>query len=103
MSYTGTRVARVASGEKDRPTTVNALVYAFYSLVVLVVIVAVLWLSGVVLGWVVPAVLAVTAIVASSCCGASWIVSAGRCRVAFLRGALLPKPASDGAVVTPTG
>ena len=53
----------MASGEKDRPTTVNALVYAFYSLVVLVVIVAVLWLFGVVPGWVVPAVLAVTAIV----------------------------------------
>lgn len=53
----------MASGEKDRPTTVNALVYAFYSLVVLVVIVAVLWLFGVVPGWVVPAALAVTVIV----------------------------------------
>jgi len=53
----------VASGEKDRPTTVNALVYAFYGLGVLVVIVAVLWLVGVVPGWVVPAVLAVTVIV----------------------------------------
>jgi uncharacterized protein (DUF697 family) len=53
----------VASGENDRRTTVNALVYAFYGLVVVVVIVAVLWLIGVVPGWVVPAVLAVTAIV----------------------------------------
>ena len=53
----------MASGEKNRPTTVNALVYAFYGLGVLVVIVAVLWLFGVVPGWVVPAVLAVTAIV----------------------------------------
>ena len=48
---------------EDRPTTVNALVYAFYGLVALVVIVAVLWLFGVVPGWVVPAVLAVTVIV----------------------------------------
>jgi membrane protein YdbS with pleckstrin-like domain len=56
-------VAAVASGEKDRPTTVNALVYAFYGLLVLVVLVAVLWLFGVVPGWVVPAVLAVTVIV----------------------------------------
>ena len=53
----------VASGEQDRPTTVNALVYAFYGLGVLVVIVAVLWLFGVVPGWVIPAVLAVTVIV----------------------------------------
>ncbi len=53
----------MASGEKDRPTTVNALVYAFYGLLALVVIVAVLWLFGVVPGWVVPAVLAVTVIV----------------------------------------
>ena len=56
-------MARVASGEKDRPTTVNALVYAFYGLVVLVVTVAVLWLLDVVPGWVVPAVLVVTVIV----------------------------------------
>jgi hypothetical protein len=53
----------VASGGEHRPTTVNALVYAFYGLVVLVVIVAVLWLFGVVPGWVAPAVLAVTVIV----------------------------------------
>jgi hypothetical protein len=53
----------VASGGKNRPTSVNALVYAFYGLVVLVVIVAVLWLFGVVSGWVVPAVIAVTVIV----------------------------------------
>jgi hypothetical protein len=53
----------VASGEKDRPTTVNALVYAFYGLGVLVVVVAVLWLLGVVPGWVVPVVLALTVIV----------------------------------------
>ncbi len=53
----------MASGEKDRPTTVNALVYAFYGLGVLVVVVAALWLFGVVPGWVVPAVLAVTVIV----------------------------------------
>ena len=53
----------MASGEKDRPTTVNALVYAFYALGVLVVVVAVLWLLGVVPGWVVPAVLALTVIV----------------------------------------
>ena len=56
-------MARVANGERDRPTTVNALAYAFYGLVVLVVIVAVLWLVGVVPGWVVPALLAATAIV----------------------------------------
>jgi membrane protein YdbS with pleckstrin-like domain len=53
----------VASGEKDRPTTVNALVYAFYGLGVLIVVVAALWLFGVVPGWVVPAVLVVTVIV----------------------------------------
>ena len=53
----------MASGEKDRPTSVNALVYTFYGLVVLVVIVTVLWLFGVVPGWVIPAVLAVTVIV----------------------------------------
>jgi hypothetical protein len=53
----------VASGEKDRPTTVNALVYAFYGLGVLVVVVTALWLFGVVPGWVVPAVLVVTVIV----------------------------------------
>ena len=53
----------MASGEEDRPTAVNALVYAFYGLGVLVVIVAVLWLFGVVPGWVVPAVLALTVIV----------------------------------------
>ena len=53
----------MASGEKDRPTTVNALVYAFYGLGMLVVVVAALWLSGVVPGWVVPAVLVVTVIV----------------------------------------
>lgn len=53
----------MASDERDRPTTVNALAYAFYGLVVLVVTAAILWLFGVVPGWVVPAVLAVTAIV----------------------------------------
>jgi len=53
----------VASGEKGRPTTVNALVYAFYGLGALVVVVAVLWLLGVVPGWVVPAVLVLTVIV----------------------------------------
>ena len=53
----------MTSGEKDRPTTVKALVYAFYGLGVLVVVVAVLWLLGVVPGWVVPAVLALTVIV----------------------------------------
>jgi membrane protein implicated in regulation of membrane protease activity len=53
----------VASGEKERPTSLNALVYAFYGLGALVVIAAVLWLFGVLPGWVVPAVLAVTAIV----------------------------------------
>ena len=53
----------MASGEKDRPTTVNALVYAFYALGVLVLIVAALWLFGVVPGWVVPAVLALTVLV----------------------------------------
>ena len=53
----------MASGEKDPPTTVNALVYAFYGLGALVVVVAVLWLLGVVPGWVVPAVLALTVIV----------------------------------------
>lgn len=53
----------MGSGEKDRPTTVNALVYAFYGLATLVVVVAVLWLFGVVPGWVLPAVLVVTVIV----------------------------------------
>ena len=53
----------MASGENDRPTTVNALAYAFYGLGVLVVVVAVLWLFGVVPGWVVPAVLALTVVV----------------------------------------
>ncbi|MGH3128633.1 MAG: hypothetical protein ACRDPX_11995 [Gaiellaceae bacterium] len=53
----------MASGEKDRPTTLNALVYAFYGLGVLVVVVAVLWLFGVVPAWVFPAVLALTVIV----------------------------------------
>ena len=48
----------VASGEQDRPTTVNALVYAFYGLGAVVVVVAVLWLLDVVPGWVVPVVLA---------------------------------------------
>lgn len=48
---------------EDRPTTVNALVYAFYGLVVLVVVAAALWLLGVVPGWVVPAVVMVTVIV----------------------------------------
>ena len=51
------------SDETDRPTAVNALVYAFYGLGVLVVVVAALWLLGVVPGWVVPAVLALTVIV----------------------------------------
>ena len=53
----------MASGENDRPTTLNALVYAFYGLGVLVVVLAILWLLGVVPGWVVPAVLALTVIV----------------------------------------
>jgi hypothetical protein len=53
----------VASGETNPPTTVNALVYAFYGLGVVVVVVAVLWLLDVVPGWVVPAVLALTVIV----------------------------------------
>ena len=53
----------MASGEKDRPNTLTALVYAFYGLGVLVVVVAVLWLLGVVPGWVVPAVLVLTVIV----------------------------------------
>ena len=53
----------MASGETDRPNTLNALVYAFYGLGVLVVVVAVLWLLGVVPGWVVPAVLVLTGIV----------------------------------------
>jgi hypothetical protein len=53
----------VASGENDRPTTVNALLYAFYGLGVLVVVVAVLWLLDVVPGWIVPAALALTVIV----------------------------------------
>ena len=53
----------MASGEQDRPTTVNALVYAFYGLVAVVVVVAALWLLDVVPGWVVPAVLALTVIV----------------------------------------
>ena len=52
----------MASGENGRPTAVNALVYAFYGLGVLVVVVAVLWLLGVVPGWIVPAVLALTVI-----------------------------------------
>lgn len=53
----------MASGEKDRPNTLNALVYAFYGLGVLVVVAAVLWLLGVVPGWVVPAALVLTVIV----------------------------------------
>jgi hypothetical protein len=53
----------VANGEKDRRTTVNALVYAFYGLGLLVVVVAVLWLFGVVSGWLVPALLVLTVIV----------------------------------------
>jgi DMSO/TMAO reductase YedYZ heme-binding membrane subunit len=53
----------VASGENDRPTTLNVLVYAFYGLGVLVAVLAILWLLGVVPGWVVPAVLALTVIV----------------------------------------
>ena len=53
----------MASGENGRPTAVNALVYAFYGLGVLVAVVAVLWLLGVVPGWIVPAVLALTVIV----------------------------------------
>ena len=71
----------MASGEKDRPTTVNALVYAFYGLGMLVVVVAALWLSGVVPGWVVPAVLVVTV-----------IVFAGRFPVALLQRVRLAKP-----------
>ena len=57
--YSGT----VARGENDRPTAVNALVYAFYALLALVVIVFVLWLFDVVPGWVVPLALALTALV----------------------------------------
>ena len=53
----------MASGEKDRPNTLTALVYALYGLGALVVVVAVLWLFGVVPGWVVPAVLVLTVIV----------------------------------------
>jgi hypothetical protein len=53
----------VASGEKERPTTLSALVYAFYGLGALAVVVVVLWLLGVVPGWVVPAVLVLTVIV----------------------------------------
>ena len=53
----------MASSENGRPTAVNALVYAFYGLGVLVVVVGVLWLLGVVPGWIVPAVLALTVIV----------------------------------------
>ena len=53
----------MASGEKDRPNTLTALVYALYGLGALVVVVAVLWLLGVVPGWVVPAVLVLTVIV----------------------------------------
>jgi len=53
----------VASGETDRPTTVKALVYAFYGLGLLVVVVAALWLLGVVPGWVVPVAVLVTVIV----------------------------------------
>ena len=53
----------MASGEQERPNTLNALVYAFYGLGVLVAVVAVLWLLGAVPGWVVPAVLALTVIV----------------------------------------
>ena len=53
----------MASGEKDRPNTLTALVYAVYGLGALVVVVAVLWLLGVVPGWVVPAVLVLTVIV----------------------------------------
>ncbi len=53
----------MASGKNDQPTTVSALAYAFYGLVVLVVIAAVLWLFGVVPGWVVLAVLAATVVV----------------------------------------
>ena len=53
----------MTSGEKDRPNTLNALVYAFYGLGVLLVVVAVLWLLGVVPGWLVPAVLVLTVIV----------------------------------------
>lgn len=53
----------MASGKKDRPNTLTALVYALYGLGALVVVVAVLWLLGVVPGWVVPAVLVLTVIV----------------------------------------
>jgi hypothetical protein len=53
----------VANGEKNRPATVTALVYAFYGLGLLVAVVAVLWLFGVVPGWLVPALLALTVIV----------------------------------------
>jgi hypothetical protein len=80
----------VASGEKDRPNTLTALVYALYGLGALVVVVAVLWLLGVVPGWVVPAVLVLTVIV-FVCCGARWIVFAGRSRVARLQRVLVPK------------
>jgi membrane protein implicated in regulation of membrane protease activity len=53
----------VANGEKSRPTTVNALGYAFYGLGLLVLVVAVLWLLGVLPGWLVPVLLVLTAIV----------------------------------------
>ena len=53
----------MASGEKDRPNTLTALVYVFYGLGVLAVVVAVLWLLGVVPGWIVGAVLVLTGIV----------------------------------------
>lgn len=53
----------MASGANVRPTALHALVYAFYGLGALVVLVAVLWLFGVVPGWVVPGVLALTVIV----------------------------------------
>lgn len=53
----------MATGETNRRTTVNVLAYAFYGLGLLVVVVAVLWLFGVVPGWLVPALLVLTVIV----------------------------------------
>ena len=53
----------MASREKDRPRTLTALVYVFYGLGVLVVVVAVLWLLGVVPGWIVGAAIGLTVIV----------------------------------------
>ena len=81
----------MASGEKDRPATVTALVYAFYGLGVLVVVVAVLWLLGVVPGWVVPAVLVPTALV-FALLWRSLDRFAERSRATLLQRVLVPEP-----------